>query len=642
MDLPIFGTLSPEDLKAEEVDAVLDPDTTGVAELSPATALPCLVRRLETLAENAKGEKWLLRQAALALAVANMDPKRGYMLIREVIEKAQVDGSLLGEAEGLRAIGAIPYFFTGESSEEITAALTRGIELFAYLGMDLHRARLMVDISRSEYRSMQSPERSVKTLWQARAFALQSQNDSSLRHECLGDIAGLLGQMSWESERDVDLARRYAAISILHHRRTKSPFAVAGQHLQMGIMESQRGELATSRRHAQRAAIIHEHHHQWWEAFRAIYWLGMIQLDLADVNGARNAFARMLALVQRKSMRDDEMVGPAISIIEGILACRDSDWNRAIELLEPNLTADPVQKDTRFKLAGEIAYAFDKLGMQDRSIAMLRQALKLQAEMYESRLEGNSTGFVLEEEIRKLREAHGVLAESAKRDANLLRAILPPSAYNEFKTTGSCKARFYERVTLFFSDFAGFTEIAASMPPQQLLDALGAIFEEFDHIMVGYGCERVETIGDAYLAVAGLGGDGSDINKMNDAAEIRMVRSALDISRHLESRNAEFRALGTPEFVARIGIHCGSIVGGLVGSDRARFAVIGDAVNTAQRMEAGGTPGRVTVSEQIASVIAAAPEFEMVRRKRIVAKGKGLLSAWEVRRVDPRRLLQIK
>ena len=108
------------------------------------------------------------------------------------------------------------------------------------------------------------------------------------------------------------------------------------------------------------------------------------------------------------------------------------------------------------------------------------------------------------------------------------------------------------------SAYAECQQIAAGMHPDQLVDILGQLFGAFDRIMAEHGCERVETIGDAYLAVAGL--DTTDERAIGSRVA-DMVHAATEVARYLIGRNGEFRALGTPAFQARIGVHAGSIVG---------------------------------------------------------------------------------
>jgi class 3 adenylate cyclase len=280
-------------------------------------------------------------------------------------------------------------------------------------------------------------------------------------------------------------------------------------------------------------------------------------------------------------------------------------------------------------LSRDVAGAYLKIGSPDRAAGLLERALSVQERIYEDRLRGQASRFSLSDELHQLREKR-------ERDDAMLKAMLPPSAYREREREGSCRARYFENAAVFFSDFAGFTQIAAGIPPRQLVDALGEIFDKFDVIMARNGCERIEVIGDAYLAVCGLAevsadSDGDRQATMpSDCSVARLARAAIEIVRFLAERNRTDAAIGGPQFVARIGLHTGPVVGGLVGGERLRYAIFGDTVNTAQRLQAGARPGEVTASDTVAGILRRFADFSLRGRPSIEAKGKGTLEAWVV------------
>ncbi len=144
--------------------------------------------------------------------------------------------------------------------------------------------------------------------------------------------------------------------------------------------------------------------------------------------------------------------------------------------------------------------------------------------------------------------------------------------------------------------------------------------------------QRIETIGDGYLAVSGL---TSEPEPEENGPAVRLVRAALDIQDYLDERNRRADELGGPKFQARIGLHLGGIIGGIVGRNRIRFGIFGDAVNTTQRLEAACRPGGICVSGELRDALAAAPdagEFALVPEGTAKAKGKGTLKVWYVER----------
>lgn len=205
------------------------------------------------------------------------------------------------------------------------------------------------------------------------------------------------------------------------------------------------------------------------------------------------------------------------------------------------------------------------------------------------------------------------IREARQRSDELLLNILPASVAKELKETGKATARRYEHATVMFSDFVGFSRVAASREPEELVAMLDRTFVAFDEITSRHGLEKIKTIGDAYMCVSGVPEAHSD-----HAA--RAVRAALDVQR--------FLALDG-QFEARIGIHSGAVVAGVVGRDKFAFDIWGDTVNQAARLEAVGQPGEVTVSKTTRDLLS--EEFECERLGVFEAKNIGTLDRYRVR-----------
>jgi len=210
----------------------------------------------------------------------------------------------------------------------------------------------------------------------------------------------------------------------------------------------------------------------------------------------------------------------------------------------------------------------------------------------------------------ELRRALREVEAEREKSERLLLAILPKGVADELKEAGRSEPRCYRDATILFSDIVDFTQASASIEPEALIGDLNEIFTAFDGIMLSYGCERIKTIGDAYMAAAGLPDPHPD-------HAYAMACAARDMIAWLEERNAS----SPRPWRIRVGLHSGSVVAGIVGTQRYIYDVFGDAVNTASRMESASEPMRVNLSEATKELLA--NRLPLEPRPEIEVKGKG-------------------
>ncbi len=205
-----------------------------------------------------------------------------------------------------------------------------------------------------------------------------------------------------------------------------------------------------------------------------------------------------------------------------------------------------------------------------------------------------------------------------KKSDNLLLNILPAEVANELKMNGNSKTRQFDNVTVLFTDFVNFTNAGERMTPQALIDELHTCFKAFDDITDKYNVEKIKTIGDAYLAVAGL-----PVADPKHAENI--VSAAIEINNYMTDRLTK---LGNSTFEIRIGIHTGSVVAGIVGVKKFAYDIWGDTVNTAARMEQSGAPGKINISQNTYELVK--DKFTCTYRGEIEAKNKGTMKMYFV------------
>lgn len=216
---------------------------------------------------------------------------------------------------------------------------------------------------------------------------------------------------------------------------------------------------------------------------------------------------------------------------------------------------------------------------------------------------------------KQLAEKNAIIERERRRAESLLLNILPEKVAEELKETGRTQARQYDEVTVLFSDFKSFTQVAEVLTPAELVAMLDECFSAFDEIMERYGVEKIKTIGDAYMCAGGLP------QPMDDHAK-HVVRAGLAMRDYMLAFAERRKEKGLPFFEIRIGIHTGPVVAGVVGYKKFAYDIWGDAVNLAARMESSGEAGKVNISEATYQLVK--DEFRCIYRGAVPAKNKGM------------------
>jgi class 3 adenylate cyclase len=208
-----------------------------------------------------------------------------------------------------------------------------------------------------------------------------------------------------------------------------------------------------------------------------------------------------------------------------------------------------------------------------------------------------------------------LLAREQDRSERLLLNVLPREIASRLKAGESPIADAYDAATILFADIVGFTPLTHELEPKEMVQLLNEIFSEFDRAAERHGVEKIRTIGDNWMGVAGVPSP-----RPGHAAAV--ARMALDICAGLDRR----RARGERQIDFRIGIESGPCVGGVIGLQKFVFDIWGDPVNTASRMESHGVAGRIHVGEAAYKLLEDSFEFEP--RGVIEVKGKGAMRTW--------------
>ena len=213
----------------------------------------------------------------------------------------------------------------------------------------------------------------------------------------------------------------------------------------------------------------------------------------------------------------------------------------------------------------------------------------------------------------------------SKMNDLLLRDIFPPHIADALREGRKVEQETHECVTIFFSDIVGYSAISRDLTPDGVADMLDRLYSRFDELTRLHDIFKMETIGDAYMAVANLVKDQS-VSHVRRIAEFAI--DAIKVANRTQI-DREDPSKGCVEI--RVGFHSGPVTSGVVGTRLPKYGIFGDSVNTASRMESNSEPNRILISDVSARLLAKqAPGMPIVSRGIIDVKGIGQMSTFWV------------
>ncbi len=211
-------------------------------------------------------------------------------------------------------------------------------------------------------------------------------------------------------------------------------------------------------------------------------------------------------------------------------------------------------------------------------------------------------------------KTHKILDQQKGEIEGLLLNILPAEVAKELQVKGHAVPRYYDSVSVMFTDFKGFTLIADKMTPQDLVEELNNCFIKFDEIVGKYNIEKIKTIGDSYMCAGGI--------PTPDADHVEnIIKASLEIKNFTKEYNQKREEAGLERWDLRIGIHVGPVVAGVVGKKKYAYDIWGSTVNIASRMESNGELGQVNISSSVYEMVK--DKFHCSYRGKIYAKNVG-------------------
>jgi len=197
----------------------------------------------------------------------------------------------------------------------------------------------------------------------------------------------------------------------------------------------------------------------------------------------------------------------------------------------------------------------------------------------------------------------------------LLLNVLPGPIAERLKRETGVIADAHDDVTVVFADVVDFTPYSERTSPDRVVALLNDLFTAFDRLAERLGLEKIKTIGDAYMVVAGL-----------PTARPDHAEAAADMALAMQTELARVSSARGLELQLRVGMQSGPVVAGIIGKRRFIYDLWGDTVNTASRMESSSLPGRIQVTEEVQRRLRGSFAFEP--RGEIEVKGKGRLRTY--------------
>lgn len=217
--------------------------------------------------------------------------------------------------------------------------------------------------------------------------------------------------------------------------------------------------------------------------------------------------------------------------------------------------------------------------------------------------------------VDSIREKTETIEQKNRENERLLLNILPEPIAVRLRNGETTIADSFAEATVLFADIVGFTTLSMKTTPSEMVGMLNELFTRFDEAAIRVGVEKIKTIGDAYMAVAGLPSPNHDHAR-------RVVMLGLEMLREIRA----FRQRTKSNLAIRIGINSGPVVAGIIGSSKFIYDLWGDTVNVASRMESHGVEDRIQVTRAVYEQVSG--EFTFEERGFIEIKGRGTLETW--------------
>lgn len=203
-----------------------------------------------------------------------------------------------------------------------------------------------------------------------------------------------------------------------------------------------------------------------------------------------------------------------------------------------------------------------------------------------------------------------LLEQERKRADRLLRNVLPPNVAERFMRDDSALVEYHPQISILFADFVGFGRLTQSLPPEEMIGLLDALFHEFDEAAERFCAEKIKTIGDSYMAACGV-----------PVAQPDHAQRIAELALRIQSIAERFRSDRGLPVQFRIGLHTGPAIAGIIGRKKFCYDLWGDTINLAALLQFAGTPNCIHISDAMREALG--DQYRYTAREPMPLKGRG-------------------
>ena len=550
----------------------------------------------------------LLALIEQAWAIALSDPPRARQINDSVLDRldARTEPRIRGLA--LRNQAYLDHF-----GSNIGRALEDGVMAVSLLeGADAHldASTAHATLART-YAQVEAMDRALEHAIKAFDLALKGGSE--------GDIAAAKVEVAFMylENGDYEQASRTATDALALSEACGFDTGQVRCHRTLGLIHQSRGHLELALEHFTRTIALTDRTGITYGKCQSRHGLADVLIQAGRLHEARSRLEE--ACLLGEALDDETPLFRSRLRLARVMLLLD-EHDRARDMFQEILARCGTSRHLEFAIEAHkgLAETSEKRGDTATALQHLRDSSALEVQIRK------------QEALERMRHVEWVIqATSVQRELELssriLEDTLPASIVAEIKQHGHARPILHPDATVLFTDLVGFTKVAEHLGPEDLVASLDALFGAFDAISSRRGIEKIKTIGDAYMACAGVPEYRPNHPAIAVLAALEMREVVRDLARETPA--------GRPAWGIRIGLHTGSVLAGVIGKTKLAYDIWGDAVNTASRMESSGVPDHINVSEAVASRIE--PYFVVERRGKVQAKNKGELEMAFVHRLRP-------